>query len=91
MTLTWPDKDPEEVLDYDLDWTARLAGDQITASTFAVRRGTVVVDSDTNDATSTKAWLSGGSLGETCELTNHVTTAGGREWEQTVRLRIRDR
>lgn len=24
MSLTWPSKDPDEILDYDLDWTWRL-------------------------------------------------------------------
>lgn len=91
MALIWPPKDPEEVLDYDIDWTKRLAGDTISASVFTVPEGDVVVGSSTNTTTTTKVWLSGGTLGETCEVLNHITTAGGRQMEQTVKLKIKAR
>ena len=84
--LTWPDKDPNEVLDYGLDWTARLAGDSITASSWTVDVGTITIDSDENTTTLTTAWLSGGSAGTTYTLTNRVVTEGGRTMDQSVTL-----
>lgn len=88
MPLTWPDKDPDEVLDYVLNWTARLAGDTITSSTWFVPDD-IDLDSDSFTDTATTVWLSGGDLSNTTghDLTNRITTAGGRTMEQTVRIR----
>jgi len=87
MALTWPDKDPNEVLDYELDWSARLSdGDTISASTWIVPDG-LTEDSNSNTTTTTTIWLSGGTLGE-YTLTNRVTTAGGRTMDQSVRLTV---
>ena len=36
MSISWPSKDPDEVLDYELDWSLRLAGDTIVTSTWTV-------------------------------------------------------
>lgn len=87
----WPNKDPDEVTDFDINWTKRLDGDTIVSSAWTVVNGTVVINSDSESATLTKVWLSGGTLGETCELRNRITTAGGRTYDQTVLLKIRKR
>ena len=92
MSLKWPDKDPDEVLDYDIDWSARLdTGDTISASLFSVAAGDVVVDSDSHQNTETKVWLSGGTNSTVAAILNPITTAAGRQFDQTVRLRIRTR
>ena len=42
MSLNWPDKDPDEVLDYCLDWSDRLgSSDTISTSTWIVPTGIV--------------------------------------------------
>lgn len=91
--MKWPNKDPNEVLDYDLDWTYRLDGDTIagSSSTFTVVTGTVVIDSQHNTTAVAKVWLSGGTDGETCEILNRVVTDGGRTMDQTVELKIKSR
>ena len=89
MSLIWPSKDPDEVLDYEVDWTKRLDGDTISTSAFTVPTGTVVVDSSSTTTTVAKVWLSGGTLDETCEVLNRVVTAGGRTFDQTMKLRIK--
>jgi hypothetical protein len=89
--LAWPSKDPDELLDYEIDWSARLVTDTIVASVFTIPTGTVVNVSQSLSATTTTIWLSGGADGETCEVLNQITTAGGRIMDQTVRLRIRSR
>ena len=92
--VTWPPKDPEETLFYELDWvTNRLdQGEDIVTSDWAVAKGSVVIEpSPAPDVSAgiTKLWLSGGTLGETCLITNTVTTSIGQTREASARLKIR--
>ncbi|ATB03608.1 hypothetical protein CN100_01095 [Sinorhizobium meliloti] len=92
MALTWPAiKDPNEVKDYSLDWSALLgASDTITSSTWSIDEGEgLMIDSDSHNGTETTIWLSAGSDGTNCSLVNRVVTAGGRTYDQTVRLKVR--
>lgn len=82
-------KDPDAVLDYSIDWTAWLNGDTISASSWDVPEG-IVKDSDTNDTTSATVWLSGGTAGQSYVLTNHITTAAGRENDATLKIMVDD-
>lgn len=86
MPARWPNKDPDEVLDYRLDWSARLNGDTISASTWIVPTG-ITRDTDSNDAKTTTLWLSGGSGGN-YKLTNRITTSAGRTMEETVSIGV---
>jgi hypothetical protein len=85
--LLWPPKDPDEVLDYGIDWASRLDTDTIATSTWIVPDGITQTD-DSNTTTATTIWLSGGTLGEAYVFTNRVTTAGGRTMDQSVKLKI---
>ncbi len=94
--ISWPPKDPDEFLDYDVDWTDLLAPDvdAIATSEFLVEAGDVVIADDPAPSVTgsvTKVWLSGGTLGNTARILNRITTTGGRIWDQTMRLRIRSR
>lgn len=86
--LTWPFKDPDEVLDYQINWAARLGADTITSSVWIVPTE-IIKDSDSHTATTATIWLSGGTLGDKLELTNRVVTAGGRTMDQSVKLQIK--
>lgn len=92
-SLSWPAKDPDEVLDYQINWSASLYGldgdDTITASTWIVPAGIAKNAESHNDDTTT-IWLSGGTAGSTYEITNRITTAAGRVMDQTVLLKISD-
>lgn len=89
MALTWPAKDPDEVLDYQVDWTDKLAGDTIATSAFTVvSAGGVVIDSQSNTTALSKVWLSGGTTGATAILQCRIATAGGRTFEETIALPI---
>ena len=90
MALAFPNKDPNEVLDYQIDWTLRLAGDTISTSTWTVPAG-ITKDSDSNTTTAATVWLSGGTLGETYELLNRIVTAGARTMDQTVKIKIKSK
>ena len=84
-------KDPQAVLDYEIDWAAWLpAGDTITATTWTATTGIAMVS---NTFTDTKAtvWLSGGTENVTYNLTCHITTAAGREDDRTIYVRVTNR
>ncbi len=76
-------KDPDETLDYYIDWVTFLAGDTISASTWIVPTGITQV-SISNTTTRTTIWLSGGTIGESKLITNRITTAAGRIKEQKI-------
>jgi hypothetical protein len=86
--LSWPAKDPQEILDFGLKWELRLKGDTIQMSTWAVPDG-IQKHAEDFDDTITTIWLAGGVENTTYEFVNTVTTMGGRTHEQTVRLRCR--
>jgi hypothetical protein len=88
-------KDPTAVLDYIFDWTNELlipntngVSDAITASTFVVSGSGLTVQSSSFTGTLATVWLDGGDLGERYELTNHITTAGGRQDSRIVTVAI---
>ena len=92
---TWPPKDPDEVLDFLVNWADEddpvlEEGETLATSAFTVVEGTVEIDSQDHEATGLcTVWLSGGTLGEACEVLNRVTTSAGRTYDQTCKLRIR--
>lgn len=83
-------KDVDAVLDYTVDWSAWLDGDTISTSTWEADDG-ITIDSDTNTATTATVWLSGGTLGATYRITNHIVTAAGREDDRTITVKAYQR
>lgn len=85
-------KDPSEVLDFTLDLTAPLTldGDTITTHTVTAPTG-IVKDSDSATATAVTAWLSGGTHGVDYPVVYQAVTAGGRTYERTIEVRVRNR
>ena len=89
MAKRWSDpKDPDEVLDYVLDWAAPLAGDTIESSSWTLPIG-ITAGAQSNTATAATIWLSGGTAGENYDLINRIVTTGGRTREQTCTLKVR--
>lgn len=76
MAIKWEAKRPNEVRDYEVDWSAFLGEDTIATSDVTVSG--VTLDSDTNDTTSVTVWVSGGTAGTLARVTNTITTTGGR-------------
>jgi hypothetical protein len=90
--LTWPTKDPDEVLDYNVNWTDRLeVGETIVASFFSVAEGDVVIDDDDELNGVCTVWLSGGTAGTVAIILNRIETSEGRTYDQSVKLRIRSK
>lgn len=120
MAKKWPPKDPNEDLDYTINWGDRVGtSDPIIASewgittpqpaatspdtnlakhTETIEDGSITADGaasgvGTEGATvtdgATRVWLTGGTLGETYELVNRITTFGGRIMDQTMKIQIK--
>lgn len=94
--LKWDPKDPNDVDSFGVDWETRLSGDTIASSIWLIGDDEIndadtdlVQDSKSNTTVATTVWLSGGALDEDYEVTNRITTVGGRTIDQTVKLRIR--
>jgi hypothetical protein len=95
--LRWPTHDPDEFLDYSIDWSARLGSDTVSTSTWAYS-GTpdttpLILSSPTIDSAGeiTTTWIDNGTNGTDYSVVNHVTTAGGRLMDQTVNIRVKAR
>lgn len=91
---SWPlPKDPDDVCDYQFDWSDRLEdGETIATSTFTVDEGSVVIASSPAPGISgalTTFWVSGGVTGEACVITNRIVTNAARQYDASGRLRIR--
>lgn len=88
-------KDPNEVVDYVLDWSLRLdSGDTISTSVWSIvapTDGVLVIDSESETTTTTTVWLSAGTEDYTYTLLNRVVTVGGRTFDQTCKLRVKSK
>src|SRR6187200_923242 len=99
MAKKWPSKDPDERLDYSIDWAGteadpgRLYGsaDTIVASEWVVPDGLTedLVDPPSFTDTTTTIWLTDGVLGTKYQVENRITTAEGRIMDQSVYLTIK--
>lgn len=92
--------DPDEVLDYSVDWSEVLAtGETIADSEWTVASGTATIAASYNGAagatsdgtisgTSTTVWVVTAQLGDV-QVRNHITTSAGRQYERTAALTVR--
>lgn len=89
MTLTWPAKDPDEALDYRVNWSARLGLDTIDTSVFSlIEAAGLSITEQSNTTKASTVVLSGGTDGDTAVIQCRVTTAGDRTLEETIILPI---
>lgn len=85
-------KDPSEVLDFTLDLTLPLTLDADTISGHTVTAPTgITKDSDSATDLTVTAWLSGGTHGVDYPVIYQAVTAGGRTYERTIIVRVRNR
>jgi hypothetical protein len=91
MAITFPSpKDPNEILDYTIDWSARVqANDSIVS--FTVTGSGINVDSSVLSNNIITVWLSGGNVGSETSVLTRVVTTEGRTMDQTVKLKIVDK
>lgn len=97
MALKWPSKDPNDVLDFQIDWLGTAAdpgplyglSDAIANSLWVVPAG-LSVETETFAAGSATIWLSGGVAGVSYSILNRITTDDGRVFDQTVKLPVKE-
>lgn len=82
-------KDPDDVKDYMVDWSDWLGTDTISTTAWTISSG-LTKDSDTNSSTGATIWLSGGTAGDTYQLSNRITTAGGRTADRTFVIECKE-
>lgn len=93
MPLAWPDKDPDDIWDVSFTVEGFPASLGIAQTEATVTKGTVAIDAHAivPDTTSTTTRLSGGVLGETCEVRIRTTMDDGQRVDQTMMFRIVER
>lgn len=89
-------KDPTEVLDYGIDYTALFnevtPADSISLSAWAVSpTGELLIDSSGTNGNIAEVWLSGGVLNRKYDVTNTVTTTNGRVFERTIKVTMKNK
>jgi hypothetical protein len=96
IKLQWSDKDPQAVLDYDLDWAEWLTsypGDTLSSATWStpspVTSPPLIASSPYLAGSKSVVWLSGGLAGSTYTTTCTIYTTGGRIDERTVTVKVR--
>ncbi len=93
-SLVWPAKDPSETLDYVLDISQALCGndgDSISTLDIAIsptNAGDLVVQSSSADGTQAILWLTAGFAGTTYAVTVTIGTNSGRIIARTVNLPV---
>lgn len=91
VPLRWPTKDPDETLDYSINWTPRLsAGDPIASVVWVLPDALNQEDAGFLGAITT-LWISGGVAGAQYKITCRVTTDAGRIMDQGVLIKIMEK
>jgi hypothetical protein len=85
-------KDPDAVLDYTFDWSAYLApiSDTIASATFVADTGLTTTNPSHTTTTAT-VFVSGGTAGQSLNLTCRIVTSSGRTDDRSVTLKIANR
>tara|TARA_B110000977_G_C10615288_1_gene313942 strand:- start:8 stop:325 length:318 start_codon:yes stop_codon:yes gene_type:complete len=105
MSYKWPDKDKDELLDYSIDWSRFLNGDNIAAVTWYIDNAsgvkTEVANADvveglqfvqgTYTNTVSTMRLSLGTNNKRYKITCKVTTIGALQYERSVFLRVKEK
>ncbi len=107
MSFRWPSKDPDETLDYSIDWSRYLASATIVSVTWFVNNAsgvkTELAQGDTVNTIRNSAQtinstnkvatinIAGGTNNTDYLFTCQITDSTGTTSERTVKLRVRER
>ena len=106
MSMKWPNKDPDEVLDYSIDWSRFLGTATIADYTWFVEdadgvktqltpSGQLVngiqLVSATSTNTVTTAYIGAGTNNVMYKFTCQINDSNGLVVERSVRLRVRNK
>lgn len=87
-------KDPDEKLDYQVDWSTHLAAaETISSVTWTVQTGLTKSSSPaaSNTTTTATVWLEAGTAGESYDVACRITTNQNRVIERTFTVRVDNR
>jgi len=79
-----------ETLDWRVDWSTWLGSDTISTSDWTADTG-VTLGTESNTTTVATQFISGGAVGRSYQLTNTITTAGGRTAKRTMTVAFVER
>lgn len=105
MSYKWPDKDPDEIQDYSVDWSRFLGDDTVSAATWFIKDadGTKeqLSDSEVVDGIQfvqgtisgkvTTARFSLGTNNKRYTVTCRITTGEGLQYERSIFLRVKEK
>jgi len=105
MSYKWPDKDKDELLDYNIDWSRFLGDDTISGVTWyiddadgvktQVTNATIVHGlqfvSGTNTNTVATARFSLGTNNVRYNVTCRINTTEGFQYERSIFLRVKEK
>ena len=84
------EKDPNDVLDYTVDWVNILTPISDTIVSQQIVTTGVTVNSSSFATTKQTAWIAGGTVGERVQVTYRIVTAGGRTFDRSIYLKIKE-
>lgn len=93
MSITRFTKQPNDALDYDIDftdWFGEESTDTIVSYTTPTVDPGLTLDSDEQAGYIVKVWLSGGTTGNSYKVTTIITTAEGREKEREIMIKVKE-
>jgi hypothetical protein len=94
MSLQWPNKDPDDFLDFTLDFGLWLNGDVVSSAAVDIDGTTSLSLSaqsvNYSNGTQVIIWFAGGVSGEKAVVHVNAVTALGRSKQVTVMLPIGD-
>jgi hypothetical protein len=105
MSYKWPDKDPDEMLDYSVDWSRFLGDDTVSAATWFIKDAdgtkeqlsdSKVVDGlqfvqGTISGKVATARFSLGTNNKRYTVTCRITTGEGLQYERSIFLRVKEK
>jgi hypothetical protein len=94
LPLSWPAKDPSDILDYQFDVADALIGNEgdaiasVTAAISPSATGDLVLNSSAADGTTAVFWFAGGQAGTIYTVQIIIVTTNGRTIGRTVLLPV---
>lgn len=94
--LRWPPHDPQAVLPYSISWASWLESDEeVATSTWSVSPDdeSLTLSSPSSNGTINTVWISGGTVGVTYVVTNHIITdsSPAKEDDRSAELKVKER
>ena len=85
-------KDPDEVLDYQVDFTPLLeTNETVSTSAYTPDSGLTKVSESFTSAGVCTVFVSGGTNGTTYKVKCEITTSAGRTYNRTIFVEIKDK